>query len=498
MTNAGWRTLLEQAWEAVSGGTVLPAEITVTGPPSDELPSTLPVADAALACTGAALLAAAALSGHTRSVALDARQVAAAVRSEGYLRVDGEHIGLGFAPLSRFWATADGWVRTHGNYPWHRRALLTALAIPATPADSSGTDGADHDGADGDGAAAVDVVAAAMAELPALEAERRVVAAGGVAAALRTPEQWLAHPHGQLVAQQPLIADTWFDTAAGGTRSAGVSRKAGGGGTSGSASGGTSHPLPASGIRVLDLTRVIAGPVATRYLAALGADVLRLDPPDRPELPLHRYDGLVGKRSALLDVDSPGGAARLHELLDATDVLVHGYRPGALSRFGLGASALAERHPGLVVVALSAWGRHGPWGGRRGFDSIVQVASGIAARESRDGEHPGALPCQLLDHGTGYLCAAAALDGLRRRAQSGGTWSRELSLARTAHWLLGQPPTERVPVDHPRVVDAGWLTELPSEPGPVITVTPPGALDGPELRWPDLPVRYGAAPPTWD
>ncbi|HEY0577351.1 MAG TPA: hypothetical protein VGD73_24870 [Pseudonocardia sp.] len=140
MTDAGWRTLLEQAWEAVSGGMAVPAEITVTGPPSDELPSTLPVADAALACTGAALLAAAALGRHT-SVELDARQVAAAVRSEGYLRVDGKHLGPGFAPLSRFWPAADGWVRTHGNYPWHRRALLTVLDI------SAGTDAARTDAA---------------------------------------------------------------------------------------------------------------------------------------------------------------------------------------------------------------------------------------------------------------------------------------------------------------------------------------------------------------
>jgi crotonobetainyl-CoA:carnitine CoA-transferase CaiB-like acyl-CoA transferase len=508
VTDAGWRTLLEQAWEAVSGEAALPAEFTVTGPPSDELPSTLPVADAALACTGAALLAAAALSGQTRSVALDARQVAAAVRGEGYLRVGGKRLGPGFAPLSRFWQTADGWVRTHGNYPWHRRALLAALDISA---DSAGTaaartaPGAADDAAGGaddagaaadDGAAAVHLVAAAMAELPALEAERRVAAAGGVAAALRTPEQWLAHPHGHLVAQQPLIADTWFDTAAGGPI-----RKAGRGAAPKAGRDGppkADGPLPAAGIRVLDLTRVIAGPVATRYLAALGADVLRLDPPDRPELPLHRYDGLIGKRSALLDAASPDGAAQLHELLDSADVLVLGYRPGALSRFGLGASALAERHPGLVVIALSAWGRHGPWGGRRGFDSIVQAASGIADRESPDGERPGALPCQLLDHGTGYLCAAAALDGLRRRSHSGGTWLRELSLARTAHWLLGQPATERIAADQPRDVDAGWLTELPSEPGPVTTVNPPGALDGVGLRWPDLPVRYGVAPPTWE
>ena len=199
---------------------------------------------------------------------------------------------------------------------------------------------------------------------------------------------------------------------------------------------------PASGIRVLDLTRVIAGPVATRYLAALGADVLRLDPPHRPELPLQARDGLLGKRSALLDFGTPDGFARLHELLSLADVLVHGYRPHALDRFGLAPQALAERHPGLVVVSLSAWGSRGPWGGRRGFDSIVQAACGIAAAESPDGERPGALPCQLLDHGTGYLCAAAVLRALAAQAAGGGTLFREFSLARTGHWLLSQPRGE--------------------------------------------------------
>ena len=190
---------------------------------------------------------------------------------------------------------------------------------------------------------------------------------------------------------------------------------------------------------MLDLTRVIAGPVATRYLAALGADVLRLDPPEHPELRSQAYDQLLGKRSALLDFGAPGGSARLHELLAGADVLVHGYRPHALDRFGLAPQALAERHPGLVVVSLSAWGRSGPWGERRGFDSIVQAASGIAVTESPDGERPGALPCQLLDHGTGYLCAAAVLRALAAQATRGGTLFRELSLARTGYWLLGQP-----------------------------------------------------------
>lgn len=140
---------------------------------------------------------------------------------------------------------------------------------------------------------------------------------------------------------------------------------------------------PAAGVRVLDLTRVIAGPVATRFLAALGAEVLRIDPPHRPDLPPGAVaDSLLGKRSATLDLRSAKGFARLHRLLSRADVVVCGYRPGALRRYGLDADDLAERDPGLVVALLSAWGHHGPWAQRRGFDSVVQAPTGIAVGEA--------------------------------------------------------------------------------------------------------------------
>ena len=260
---------------------------------------------------------------------------------------------------------------------------------------------------------------------------------------------------------------------------------------------------------MLDLTRVIAGPVATRYLAALGADVLRLDPPHRPELPLHARDGLLGKRSARARLAAPGGAARLHELLSGADVLVHGYRPHALDRFGLTPDALAERHPGLVVVSLSAWGSSGPWGDRRGFDSIVQAACGIALAESADGEGPGAMPCQLLDHGTGYLCAAAALRALAAQAVRGGTQVRELCLARTAHWLLGQGlrpgPGGRDGTAGGSAgasggrdgTDPAWLGQVDSTEGPVTAVRPLGRLGGPRPGLARALQRYGGDPPGW-
>jgi hypothetical protein len=163
----------------------------------------------------------------------------------------------------------------------------------------------------------------------------------------------------------------------------------------------------------------------------------------------------------------------------------------------LAPQTLAERHPGLVVVSLSAWGSRGPWGGRRGFDSIVQAACGIAAAESPDGERPGALPCQLLDHGTGYLCAAAVLRALATQAARGGTLFREFSLARTGHWLLSQPRGEPADAAAAHGDPGAWLTTVGSAEGPVTVVKPLGRLDGVELAWPSPLTRYGGDPPAW-
>jgi CoA-transferase family III len=475
-----WTRLLGEAWAALDpvepgDAAADPGLLEVTGQPG-HLPSHLAVEDTAIACAGAALLAAASWQARCggsrpRTARLDRGHVAAVFRSEAYLRVNGAAAGAGFPPLSRFWRTSDGWVRTHANYPWHRAALLRAL----------GTDGEQGP------------VAAALAGLTGRQAEDLVVAAGGIAAAVRSQAGWRAEPAGQAVAASRLVEGQAVGTAPPRRRAAGA--------------------RPASGIRVLDLTRVIAGPVATRYLAALGADVLRVDPPHRPELPLHARDGLLGKRSGLLDFGSRDGAARLHELLDGADVLVHGYRPHALDRFGLTADALAERHPGLVVVRLSAWGSTGPWGGRRGFDSIVQAACGIAVAESPDGERPGAMPCQLLDHGTGYLCAAAALRALAAQAVRGGTQVRELCLARTGQWLLEQDrrgaPTGTAgrpdgtagrpdgTAGGPDGTDPAWLGEISSAEGTMTVVRPPGQLDGAGLDWPGPLTRYGSDPPAW-
>jgi crotonobetainyl-CoA:carnitine CoA-transferase CaiB-like acyl-CoA transferase len=208
---------------------------------------------------------------------------------------------------------------------------------------------------------------------------------------------------------------------------------------------------PLAGVRVLDLTRVLAGPVAGRALALLGAQVLRVDPPHLHEIDWQHRDTGQGKRSALLDLGSTDGAAVMDDLLGTADVLLTGYRPGALDRFGLG-----ENRPGLIRGSVSAWGTEGPWADRRGFDSIVQAATGIALIEG--GEHPGALPVQALDHGSGYLLAAGVVDALAMRTGDGIGRTVSVSLARTARWLLEAPGRTEAP-------------SAPQLPGPTTVVT---------------------------
>lgn len=258
-------------------------------------------------------------------------------------------------------------------------------------------------------------------------------------------------------------------------------------------------PLPAAGVRVLDLTRVIAGPVATRTLALLGADVLRVDSPRLPEAEDAHADTGFGKRSTRLDLADPADRAAFEVLLATADAVVTGYRPGALDAYGLAPDALLERRPGLIVAQLNAWGWTGPWAGRRGFDSLVQAGVGIAAVEAGDGAgalgragRPGVLPAQALDHGTGYLIAAGVLRALtdQRTGRPGGRHLR-YSLAGTASWLqhgiMPAPPLNDLPYEPER-----WLAEtdspygrlrhaLPRSPTPAHPPTGParpGAGDG--------------------
>ena len=312
--------------------------------------------------------------------------------------------------------TRDGWIKLHTNAPHHRAA---ALAVLDTPPDR-------------------DQVARAVRLWQSEALEAAIVERGGCAAAMRSGEQWTTHPQGRAVADEPLL---FRDP-------------------------GSSGPMPRwqaiagrplHGIRVLDMTRVIAGPVATRFLAGFGADVLRIDPPGWNE-PSVVPDVVLGKRCARLDLRRPEARVTWEGLLRTADVLVHGYRPGALAELGFDAEWRAATCPGVVDVSLDAYGWSGPWRGRRGFDSLVQMSSGIAdagmRRFGRD--RPTPLPVQALDHAAGYMMAAAVVRGLTERLSTGVGVVARASLARTAALLTALPPGGATPLS-PAVPAISWM-----------------------------------------
>lgn len=236
---------------------------------------------------------------------------------------------------------------------------------------------------------------------------------------------------------------------------------------------------------------MIAGPVATRTLALLGADVLRIDSPRLAEVGWQHLDTGMGKRSALLDLDVDSDS--FDQLLAGADVVVMGYRPGALDRRGLSPQRLAERRPGLVIASLSAWGSDGPWGNQRGFDSIVQAATGIAVIESADTITPGKLPAQALDHATGYLLAAGVLSAVAAQLEAGGTRHVQAHLARTAQWLLEHPdPQARsLPDPSPALVDRRTPAGMLRYPLPAVQIE-----RGPS-DWGTVGLPWGVDQPVW-
>ncbi|WP_410877186.1 CoA transferase [Nocardia sp. A7] len=388
----------------------------------------------------------------TRPVRLDADRVTAAFSSERLFRRGGSAPAV-FAELSGFFRTADGWVRTHANYPHHRERLLTALELAA-----------DSDAAQ---------LTARLSTSKAAEIEDAATAFGALAVRVRPEDEWSASPMGRAAATGPVVAMDVRDDEQDRQPTDRLSIAT-------SATATTDRPL--TGIRVLDLTRVLAGPVATRTLALLGADVLRVDPPHLPEIDWQFADTCQGKRSTLLDLRTD--LATFEDLLDAADVLVTGYRPGALAAAGV----RAARRPGLIEASVSAWGTNGSWGNRRGFDSIVQAASGISLLEGAP-DRPGALPAQALDHGSGYLLAAGVMDALLARADDGFGRIVRVSLARTASWLLAA--ADRSP-DH--------RAATPPDSASIVThselvTAAPAFADYDDYRWPAPP--YGSAQPFW-
>jgi len=427
------------------------------------LPSDFKIATVAAASIAAAGLAAAELwrlrSGRRQHVAVDARAAAAAFRSERYLRVDGRTPPGAWHPVSGFYRAGDErWIQLHCNFPHHREGALRVL----------GCDGIR------------DAVTAAVAKRKAAELEDGLAAAGLCAGMVRAPAEWQQHPQARAVATLPLfeivrIGDAPAEAAGRGER-------------------------PLSGVRVLDLTRVIAGPVCGRTLAGHGADVLLVTAEHLPAIEVHLMDGGFGKRSARLDLRRADHLEQLRVLMRHADVVCQSYRPGALAARGLSPEDLARLRPGIVYVTLSAYGHVGPWRERRGFDSLVQSVSGIAheggVAAGTDG--PRHLPAQALDHATGYLAAFGAMVALARRAREGGSYLVRVSLAQTGRWLdrLGRVAGHGVP--DPRVEDVEAFLQTTATPFGVLRhVSPAPILSETPASWARPSVPLGTHAPEW-
>jgi CoA-transferase family III len=310
--------------------------------------------------------------------------------------------------------------------------------------------------------------------------EDAAAAAGLVVTACRSFDEWDAHPQGRAVAKLPLFSIEQIGDA-------------------------PAKPLPAAerplaGIKVLDLTRIIAGPVCGRTLAAHGADVLLITAPHLPSMRPLVIDTGRGKLSTSIDLRDQNGRDTLAALVRDADVFVQGYRPGAVAAFGFGPEDVARLRPGIVYVSLCAYGNAGPWADRRGFDSLVQTASGFNAAEAEafgQGK-PRELPAQELDHATGYLLAFAAMTALKRRAERGGSWHVRCSLAQTGYWLRSLGRIDGTACRDPRSADVrDLLEELPSGFGRLTTVRHAATMSETPPHWARQSVPLGTHPPAW-
>ncbi len=347
--------------------------------------------------------------------------------------------------------TRDGWIKLHTNAPHHRAVVLSVLECAADR----------------------NVVAQAVSGWDADALEVAIVKGGGAAAAMRSRADWRAHPQGVAVASEPLV--DWDQQSSGQVREWAAT---------------TERPL--AGLRILDLTRVLAGPVATRTLAGFGADVLRVDPESWDE-PGVVPDVTLGKRCCHLDLKAGSDNAIFHDLMAQADVLVHGYRPGALD-----ALIGSNRPDNLIEVCLDAYGWTGPWAARRGFDSLVQMSCGIARAGSvwsgTDRPHP--LPVQALDHATGYLMAAAVISALTRAVLGDGVRRARLSLARTAEVLIQTEPAPGPEITGSSATDLNvWIENTPW--GPAKRLKPGILVEGAPMRWDRPSAELGSSPASW-
>lgn len=389
------------------------------------LPGIYKVGVQAQASIAAAGLAAAeihrARGGPAQTVSVPMRNAAISFRSESYLRVNDIKVRMAFDPIHGFYKCRDGgWVQVHGNFPQHRMSAAELLRCAYSRAGMQRV----FDG------------------MTAAEVEELFAANMLPCARMRSEEEWNAHPQSGTLDAQPVLILEKIGEA-------------------------DPRPLPPmgkrplEGLKVLDLTKVIAGPVCGRTMAEHGAQVLQITAGHMAHAMPLIIDSNRGKRSAYLDLRKDANVERLKALAKDADIFVQGYRPGALAKRGLSPEALADLRPGIVYVSLSAFSHEGPWAQRRGFDSIVQTCSGIghAGGVAAGVDGMKHLPCQALDHASGYLMAFGAMIARLKQSREGGSWLVRASLARTGRWLQSLGKQDALDVFDPALEDVQDMIE---------------------------------------
>jgi crotonobetainyl-CoA:carnitine CoA-transferase CaiB-like acyl-CoA transferase len=455
--------ILADLWTLGGGDHAALDAVTLTGE-EPQLPSSFRMAAAAQASIAAAGLAAAQIwklrSGQNQDVAVDMRHAVVECRSERYLRVDGKPPPPAWDAIAGVYKTRDRrFVRLHTNFPHHRDAVCRVLNCRAERDD----------------------VQAALMQWDAEAFETAAYAAGGVVSMMRSYDEWSELPQAKAVATLPLITFEKIGEAAPKPWPKG--------------------DRPLAGLRVLDLSRVIAAPVAGRTLAVHGADVLLVSGPDLPAIPWLTIDTGRGKLTSFLELKSEQGRNELKGLLAQADIFSQGYRPLALENLGFSPQNAARINPGIIFVSLSAYGQVGPWAQRRGFDSLVQTSTGFNHAEGQAAgiDGPKELPAQMLDHATGYLMAFGAMMAKARQSREGGSWHVRVSLAQTGRWIwnLGRLTdglkTEDLKADSIKP----FLEPASSGFGPLVAVSHAARLSKTPAFWARPAMPLGSQAPQW-
>lgn len=460
--------ILKDIWTSAGGDQAALARVRLTGE-EPQIPSSFRVAIASQTTIAAAGLAAAEIwrlrSGRAQDVSVDMRHAVAECRSERYLRVDDKPPPPAWDAIAGVYKTGDNrFVRCHTNFPHHRDAVCKVLGCEAKR----------------------EQVQAALTQWRGEDFETAAYAAGGVVALMRSYDEWSALPQARALAELPLISIEKIGEAP----------------PKPWPQGSSNNDRPLAGLRVLDLSRVIAGPVAGRTLAAHGADVLLVSGPELPAIPWLTIDTGRGKLTTFLELKSETGRAQMRELLKDADIVSQGYRPRALATLGFAPEDAANINPGIVYVTLSAYGHAGPWAERRGFDSLVQTTTGFNHAEGQAAgiDSPKELPAQMLDHATGYLMAFGAMMAKARQAREGGSWHVRVSLAQTGRWLWNLGRLDRglnTPDITGEAVHAAFIESMPSGFGTLKAVRHSALLSTTPARWSRPAMPLGSHPPQW-